>query len=537
MKNKLYLILTAFTVIICGCNSTSSRVDYLPCQVDQEEDWGFVNAKGKIFCRDAFTNQPTEVREGIFFVKEGPTYSMYQFNKKRPKLILNDIADFGCITDGLVPICKKDSHITIVDAKGYTKFVLGRIDNQDIISCAPKFKYGYLSICMLDHEGEKRYGVIDKCGKIVIYPKYKEIKILSSNLFHVIEEGDENQQLFIDKAEKIQTQWENDLDIRYISDKYIVVSKDDRFCVCNMDGDVVFKCPSKVEYIRQFKNGFLVFSGEDYNLSYGVMDLNGEIIISAKFHHISIIKDGFLAEKENGDVQLYDTKGKLVAEINDGFEYIDNIEGFGNLKNDGRHYYILDKKLKPVSKIEFDDIRTHINYSDVSSEYFDISEVINSAHNALKSVVKDKFGQPVTRLNFITSEGTSIYKNDTKIVTSWFDRGVKYSIDVTFEFDNNILTPTYIEKQIQHEDWLWGTYHTTEKIVGGYDFNDEALLKQIRIECSVPASKKEMLKNALTSLLEGYAEYDLEGNFFNDNCKYYLSGVTIVIEPYKDRSK
>lgn len=83
MKNKLYLILTAFVVIMCSCNSTSSRIDYLPCQVDEDEDWGFVNAKGEVFCRDAFTNQPSEVRDGIFFVKEGQTYSMYQFDEKK----------------------------------------------------------------------------------------------------------------------------------------------------------------------------------------------------------------------------------------------------------------------------------------------------------------------------------------------------------------------------------------------------------------------------------------------------------------------
>ncbi len=535
MKNKLYLILTAFVVLMCSCNSTSSRIDYLPCQVDEDEDWGFVNAKGEVFCRDAFTNQPSEVRDGIFFVKEGQAYSMYQFDEKKPKLLLEDIVDFGCITNGLVPICKNDSRIEIVDTEGSTKFVLDKIDDKEVISCAPAFEYGYLNICILDDEGEKRYGIIDESGNIVISPKYQKFQILGSNLFYVeSEEDEEESQFFIDKAEKKQTQWKNGLDIRYISEQYIVASNNDHFCVYDMKGNEVLKCPSKIEYIRQLKNGFLVFSGEDYDLSDGVMDLKGEVILPAKYEDVTIVDNGFIAEKENGDVQLYDTKGNLIAEIKDDIEYLENVEGFGNLRMDGRHYYLLDDNFNAVNKVEFDLITTPTTYGDVSSEYFDINAVIRDAKNALESDLKNNIGKSVTSLSFITSKGTSKYKSDTKYVTYWFGRGVKYSVDVTFTFDYNILTPIYKEKKVTHEDLFWGTYHTTEKVIDGYNFNENALLKQVTIECSVPDSKKEEINKLLSSYLEEYAEYDSGGNLFKDNYRYYISGVSILIGPYGD---
>lgn len=534
MKNKLYLILTAFVVFMCSCNSTSSRIDYLPCQVDEEEDWGFVNAKGEVSCRDAFTNQPSEVREGIFFVQEGQSYSMYQFDAKNPKLLLDDIADFGRITDGLVPICKKDSRIEIVDAKGSTKFVLDKIDDKEIISCAPAFEYGYLNICMLDNEGEKRYGIIDMSGKIVIYPKYQQFQILGSNLFYVKSEEDgEDIQFFIDKAEKKQTQWKKDLDIKYTSENNLIALYNDYFWVYNMSGEEVLKCPSKVQVVRQFKNDFIVFSGEDYDWSDGIMDLKGEIVLPAKFQNVTIVDNGFIAEKENGDVQLFDTKGNLVAEIKDDIEYLENIAGFGNLRMDGRYYFILDNNFNPVNKVEFNDIRTPINYGRISSEYFDANAVIRDAQNAVESDLKDHIGKSVTQLNFITSKGTSKYNSDTKSVTYWFGRGVKYSIDVTFTFDDEILTPIYKEKKIAHEDWFWGTYHTTEKVIDGYIFNENALLKQIIIECSVPDSKKDEINKLLSSYLEEYAEYDSGGNLFKDSNKYYLSGVSVEIERYE----
>ena len=534
MKNKLYFILIVFAVIMCSCNSTSSRVDYLACQVNEDEDWGFVNAKGEVFCRDAFMNQPSEVREGIFFVKEGQFYSMYQFDAKNPKLLLDGIVNFGRITDGLVPVSKKDSRIEIVDAKGSTKFVLDKIDDQEVISCAPAFEYGYLNICMLDNEGEKRYGIIDMSGKIVIYPKYQQFQILGSNLFYVKSEEDgEDIQFFIDKAEKKQTQWKKDLDIMYTSENNLIALYNDYFWVYNMSGEEVFKCPSKVQVVRQFKNDFIVFSGEDYDWSDGIMDLKGEIVLPAKFQNVTIVDNGFIAEKENGDVQLFDTKGNLVAEIKDDIEYLENIAGFGNLKMDGRHYYILDNTFKPVNKIEYDDIITPINYGNISSEYFDPSVVINAVKKALENDLKNyEFGEPVTSIDQIQSMGTSRFKNNTKSVTFWISKGVKYSVDVTFVFGEMILKPIYVEKQVEHEDWFWGKYHTTEKVVDGYNFNNEARLDEIIVECSVPESHKENLEKALAALLEKFAERDSDGDLYKDGHIYSLSNLSIHIMSY-----
>lgn len=537
MKNKIYLILVAIVAILCSCNSTSSHVEYLPCKVDKNEDWGFVNAKGEVFCRNTFENQPTEVREGIFFAKEGKYYSMYQFDKQKPVLLVDEIADFGQIADGLVPICKSESHIEVVDAKGITKFVLDKIDDQEVISCAPEFEYGYLKICIYDDEDEPRYGILDNSGKIVIYPKYHKIQIISSNLFYVTSEEDgEKLQYLIDKNENKQTQWKSDWEIRDFNEKYVVVWRNDQFYIYDLKGEEVLKCPSssKVTTIQQVKNDYFVFSGLDYDLSNGVMDMKGEVILPAKFENVTIVENGFIAEKETGDYQLYDTKGNLIAEITDDIEYLENIEGFGNIRMDGRFYYILDNNFKPVNKIEYDEIQSPTDYGKVSSEYFNIDAVISKAREAVESNLKNNLGKPATELSFITSKGTSKYKSDDKSATYWFGRGAKYSIDMTFTFDEKILAPIYKEKQVAHEDWFWGTYHTTEKVLDGYKFNANALLSQVTIECSVPDSKKEEMNKLLSSYLEEYAEYDSGGNLFKDGFMYYLSGTTIEIEPYEE---
>ena len=513
MKTKIYLILTVVVMIGCSCNPTSSKIDYLPCIMDENEDWGFVNAKGEVFCRNTFEHEPTEVRESVFFVWENGSYSMYQFDKENPKLLLDGIGDFGKVAEGLVPICKKDSCIEIVDTKGSTRFVLDKIDEQEIISCDPEFKYGYLSISTAnDYDDESLCGIVDKFGTVVIYPKYKWIHVLGDNLFYVnYEEDGLEQQFFIDKEENKLTQWENDLSVDVHIEEYITAFHNGHLRVYNKKGEEVFKCPSKVQEIHQFEKDIFVFSKEDYD-DWGVMNLKGEVILTAKFRNITMVNNGFIAENKNGDVQLYDSRGEFIAEISDDFDDLEYVDGFGILQRDGNSYYILDDDFKPINKIKYEEITgPYVPDGDseyVVSDYFNPNTVVYVVTKALVDDLNDiRIGMPPTSITNIKSMGTSEFSSYSRSVRFGLTEGLKYSVYVTFRFDKNIITPVYVEKQVEHEDSFWGTYHTTETVFSHYAFNEEALLTHIEIECNVPDSKKEFIKKELASIMEEYAKY------------------------------
>ena len=387
MKNKNYFILFTIIIAMCSCNSKSSSIDYLPCMVEENDDWGFVNAKGEVFCKNAFENKPTEVREGIFFVLEDYAYAMYQFDAKKPKLLMEEIVRFGLMNEGLVPICRMDSHIEIVNSKGKTIFELDKIDGQKVISCAPLFHCGYLIVKTTDKNGEKSYGVVDKSGKVVLSPKYQDIDILGDNLFYAYTyEDGEKQGYFIDSKGKKQTQWKNNLRIEAMSDEYIAAEVDDKYYVYDLKGNEILKCPSKVLGIDQIKNNYIVYVGKkgkySYENEYGVIDIKGETIIPAKYKKIAIVDNGFVTGRyvdRTYESLLFDKNGELISEIDDFADFV-QIDGFGNLgRMNHEGDYILDETFKPIINTEFYEIS--MSFGNISDYYHEKYFYINNTQD------------------------------------------------------------------------------------------------------------------------------------------------------------
>ena len=380
MKNKNYFILFTIIIAMCSCNSKSSSIDYLPCMVEEDDDWGFVNGKGEVFCKNAFENRPTEVREGIFFVLEDYAYAMYQFDAKKPKLLMEDIVRFGLMNEGLVPVCRMDSHIEIVNSKGKTKFKLDKIEGQDIVSCAPLFHCGYLIVQILEKNGEKSYGIVDKSGKVVLSPRYQDIDILGDNLFYVTDyEDGEKRGYFIDNKGKKQAQWNNNLRIETSSNEYIAAALDGNYYVYDLKGNEVLKCPSKVHGISQIKNNYIVFVGKKgkYYNEYGVMDVKGETIIPAKYNEIFLVNNGILVNKFHDrkvETLILSNNGELISE-NDFTDFA-SLDGFGNLGRT-KHMgdYILDEQFNLINETAFYEIGIYFgNISDYYHEkYFYIA--------------------------------------------------------------------------------------------------------------------------------------------------------------------
>lgn len=373
MKNIIYLFLTALIVVMCSCSSKSSRVEYLPCQVDEYDDWSFVNAKGEVFCRECFSECPSEVRDGIFFVEENEAYSMYQFDTKEPKLLLEDISSYGKMSDGLVPICKNDSHIEIVNPKGVTQFIVDKINGQKVKSCAPSFKNGYLLVLSEDDNENSFYSIIDKSGKVVLPPMYDDLRILGKGLFFArYDDNGEEWSGIIDKKGKKIAQWDDENEVEYITEKYIVAKNSDGYYIFDITGKEVLRCPSKVKYIMECEDDFFVFhDGSDY----GVMNVKGEIILPTKYRNIEIVKDVFVAQKrtsENKNLQVFNKEGELIADIEES-EYAQDIvyvDEFGYVLT-GDYDCVLDTAFKPVKNLEFEAIHTPEEYEDISSEYKD----------------------------------------------------------------------------------------------------------------------------------------------------------------------
>ena len=177
-KSYLFPLLSILMLVVCSCSNTSSNVEYLPCKVEKKSDWGFVDPQGHVVCDDMFKNQPSFVRDGIFAVEEASDlYTLYAFDTKKPTIILEDLKFVGSPRDGLLPICKKDKWIEVIDTKGTTKFELNKIDGKTVKSCSPKFQFGYLIV----ETEEGTYGMVNTDGKLLLKTDYTLLQPLKKN--------------------------------------------------------------------------------------------------------------------------------------------------------------------------------------------------------------------------------------------------------------------------------------------------------------------------------------------------------------------
>ena len=164
--SAMALAMVAMTA--CG---NSEDIDYLPCQQEKGQDWGFVDNKGNVYLADEYKNCPSNVIEGVFAVKEDGGYNLYKFDKKKPKLLLEGLAQVGTPRDGVLPVVKEGERIEIVDLKGKTVLELNSFDGNEVIGCAARFtKSGRLVVYTIDNGGKKHRIHIDKKGKVLLAP-------------------------------------------------------------------------------------------------------------------------------------------------------------------------------------------------------------------------------------------------------------------------------------------------------------------------------------------------------------------------------
>ena len=532
MKKRIFIALSIVLAVLSSCGKQTKQIDYLPCVVERGDDWGFVNSKGEVFCEDEFSNRPTEVRDGVFFLKEDGAYAMYQFDKKRPKLILDEIKEHGMVMEGLVPICKKDSHIEIINTNGKTKFVLDKVGGKKVLSCGPYFdENGYLVVTVLDNEGKKKSGIIDKSGDVVLQPQYKynSITILGKNLFIV---GKEDKELFVNRDGEEQEFLDEDLDITMLTKEYVAGELKDRCYIYNMKGEEILKCPSKVKRVEAIEGDLFVYKNSDYEK--GVMNLKGEEILRAKYDEIAIYENGFLVRRDSrDDLEFLDKNGEKVLTLDD-YDYVAYWGEFGNIGIADDEWCILDDDFKQLNKIEIYEIGLLEYTYEIESDFFDYEAVINDVEEALKGEIEAlNFGDKVTNISSVTKKGTDAFSRYTETATLKIAEGNKYSILAELYFDDEILSPIYKEKKVERYSWYYGTYYDTERVIDGYKFNNEAQLERIEVEINVPYEKQEIFKEKLTEFLKNFTSKDEEGVLFKNGRAYKLVyNIDIYIEPY-----
>ena len=381
MKYKLFLITFVLPLILVGCKSDSNNIELMPCRSSYDGFWGFVNSNGELSCDNMFKTCPSVVRNGVFFLEENFTYTMYKYDGKSPRVLIDNIKFKGRPRNGILPICRVSSPIEVIDTDGKTLFLLKYLDGQLVYGCSAGYnECGLLVVETCTTDGRILYGVIDEKNNIVLKPKHGYVQVLAHNLFFVKDAKDAVFGCVVNEKGK-KFNWGDDVllcsatqDLENYGKcvkKYLCIKKsyheDDRCRIYDSNGRLILECPRKVKDILQIEGDHFVYKA-GYE-EYGVMHIDGRLIMPERYEKIQIIGDKFLA-KESGDAtyKSFNLQGKCEAVVSNTYAFY--VNEFGMLAYNGKGWNVLDGEFNILNSEFIADIK-YPGISNIHSDYLD----------------------------------------------------------------------------------------------------------------------------------------------------------------------
>jgi hypothetical protein len=529
-KNFLKWSTMAFAVVAMTACGNSEKVDYLPCQQEKGQDWGFVDNKGNVYLADEYKNCPSNVIEGVFAVYEDGGYNLYKFDEKKPKLLLEGLTQVGTPRDGLLPVVKNEGRIEIVNLKGKTILELNSFDGNEVTGCAAQFtKNGRLLVYTIDNSGKTHKIYIDKKGKVLLAPdgnitpnNWEEIaEDLYLGVIHQ-EQGDVDEIVFFNDEKEIQKQWKVGLgdDFQYADEKYIAMRSEDdkRTSIYNMDGEVVLKCPEKVRNISEIVGKLIAFRSE--NRSCGVMNFDGETVLTAKYDGIKILNNGFLVLRD-GKYEILNKDGEKENKLD--WDDLDYIEGFGWIGSEGKDEYVLNDKFEAVHKTELWSINPKTFTSNLKNLYVDQNAAVAKTVAALKGDLQSNgfvFGAKANEIQTLKNEWIENFGNWQTQYNFVIGAGNGYTVTASIHFSDRI-------KERDEDD---------------SKLNPEAEVDVMSVTLSVPgAEQKVIYDQLLESMANSFTKGESKNKFSTKECTYDVvstwSGIEILIRNAKPASE
>ncbi len=348
-----------------------------------------------------------------------------------------------------------------VDSKWGLMNANGEIISPPIYEAMGQFrKFGYAHI-----QQNKKVGLIDTLGNVVIQPKYNEIKILDENLFAI----KTDQWNVIDRTQnpKLQSAY-NRIDL--ISPGFLRIQSANKWGIAQLNGSVI--CIPSFEEVSAFGNYFKIKNEEKL----GLMDQSGKIILTPENDKISIFDSNTFLFFRNRKWGVVNSNGEIIASAEyDNWEKIS--DDFIKFKTKGKIYLYSVRNGKVIK----DQIHTnYLAYSNDKAIYFDKK----------KAGLMDEFGNIL--LEPVYNE-VMLYSNDlfrVKKNGKWGIVGVDGEIKIPIEY--NYISPIRGNAAIIRK----------ERLSGLASVNGEILLEPVYTKIEIKAFSIKAFKGAALTLLD-----------------------------------
>lgn len=268
--------------------------------------YGFINKKGEIVIKPKFY-EVGDFSEGLAYVK---THEKSIFNAddnwayidKTGRIVIETDFDRLCSFSEGVAVATKDEEIFLIDKTGQTILSLNSDEIHIDVWDWENTRFSDGLILAFDRETEKR-GFMDKTGKFVIEPKFKNASSFSEGLarISVIENGREMLGFINRKGEYvIPPKFDIDYDflrcatdfsegLASLIDEPPTTTKDSNFMYIDKTGQIILR--TKFFRAEPFHEGLAVVWDSESNKN-GFIDKSGKLVIPSEFDFASNFSEG-----------------------------------------------------------------------------------------------------------------------------------------------------------------------------------------------------------------------------------------------------
>lgn len=520
MLNKKFWGVAIIAAVLTSCGSDPASKDIaevseaMPVQLENGDNWSLVKKDGNFLYEDEFENEPSAVVEGVFSVKEGDGYTLYRAEDK-PVLIdgCDGLVSVGVMSEGMIPLSKADSRITVADSKGLPLFELSPVGKHEIVEAHIKYENDRLGF----KTAENKWGFVDRKGDVVIKPAYESIDAFSEGLAVVTKEGTT---MVIDKngdtAFKFKKNWTAHT-TNFQEGYIIVVDGNQRFFFVDKEGETI-KCSSKVKSITGYHDGYFVFE-EDGN--YGVMTIKEQkVIVRAKYNRVVILPDDqFLCVEKDGESDILSTEGDRIVSMDDYEDGVNYSPFFGFYGRDNDMYVMIDDNGKAIKNKEYYQLGKGISCKTVTSAFFNAEPILKAITNVAKPAGFGKFKYGNAPSTMLTGAPNDYAYTSSATVPDGSGSDYKCTYSTTAMF----------EKQIASYNFDYYSYS------GSYSFTPDnklvSLVLSINVENAISKATFDKIVNALVAMgyKIGASKYE------NGNGRAILrsaNGVTASVETH-----
>ncbi len=522
LKNFTVLLFSIASVIVsmtgCGGSDNSDSLDYIAVKTSEDAKWGFVGPDGKMLYEEEFEKEPSPVINGFFIVEENNGISVYKADAKKPELVpgCEDLVYAGIMSEGLIPVTRKNERIKLVNASGVEKLTLMPVDGKEIINVSHIVSDGTLPFITADN----KCGLLSTSGKVLIPAKYKMLVYAGEGMVFAEAEGAadslgniKKNVYLLDKNGKEIKKFEEEMypHSKFVKGKALFMKRDDNIPgYIDKKGEFT-KLPGKVHGFGDFFNGKeFAFTTEDNKT--GLMTLEGEILIRPKYEYLgSYSKDKFYVKDDDKKWSILSKEGEKEKTYDD-FKYFLSIPQLLNntkfevLAGEKEHrfdFYSFDGK--SLTQESFYAVNLDFDTDPVYTDYFNAEEVGDKMVSLLdkNGVNGIAFGTGIRKIlpkDAVAKAYSDTYAYEFPDISG----GYRWTLKAVAETNEPIASPIHGTKTENY-----GYYTYTHQVITGYQFNN-AKVSGFSISVSSYKDFQEKTADAVISALEkrGFKQYE-----------------------------